>query len=47
MIVVIIEEKNSIYTRSIRTFKRKNIHYYLFILYNKIIKRKYEVLDNG
>jgi len=47
MITIIVEKNNDIYTREIKTFKRKGIRYYLFKIYSRLINRKYEVVQDG
>ena len=46
MIVIIKEEKNSIYKKNMKTFKRKGISYYLFIFSLKLYNIKYEVMED-
>ena len=46
MTVIVKYKKNGYYVKEIRTFKRKNIKYYLFILKLKIKHKYYEVLNN-
>lgn len=41
MIVIIKEEKDNIYRKTIKTFKRKGIKYYLFIFSLKLYNVNY------
>lgn len=47
MIVILKEIKNGIYKREIRIFKKKGLKFYSFIIINKILRKKIEILENG
>lgn len=46
MEVIIKYINNGIYTRQIHTFKKKNLKYYLYILYLKLTRTYYEVVES-
>lgn len=46
MVVIIKEQQNDVYTKTMKKFKRKGIRYYLFIFSLKIFNIEYEVVKN-